>query len=117
MGDGRPFKMRMKDPAEQPPEWDYGRAWLLGWPQRQFLCRLGLRLQESGRVCKSCGPMKSAITLLIKPNFLVPSLALWPQTSDKQQLDSTSNQLEQKCREHWAPKPELVIESLGGLVL
>lgn len=46
------------------------------------------------------------------PRSLPDSLA-----SDKQQLDSTSNQLEQKCREHWAPKPELFIESLGGLVL
>lgn len=109
--------MRMKDPAEQPPEGDYGRAWLLGWLRRQLLCRLGLRLQDPGRVRKSWGPMKSAITLLIKPSFLVPSLALWPQNSDKQQLDSTSNQLEQKCREQWAPKPELFIESLGGLVL
>ncbi|KAK7809426.1 hypothetical protein U0070_015022 [Myodes glareolus] len=41
------------------------------------------------------------------------SLEAQLMNSDKQQLDSTSNQLEQKCREQWAPKQELFIESLA----
>lgn len=39
-------------------------------------------------------------SIFIKPKFLIPSLAHWPQNSDKKQLASTSNQSEQNCGEH-----------------
>lgn len=63
------------------------------------------------------GLRRSQPSLLIKPKFLIPSLTLWPQNSDRQQLDSPSKSLEQKRVAHWAPKPELFIVSSGGLVL
>lgn len=75
-----------------------------------------IRTEASG-IRQQLGLRWSHPSLLIKPKFLIPSLTLWPQNSDRQQLDSTSKSLEQKCVARWTLKPELFIVSLGGSVL
>lgn len=75
-----------------------------------------IRTETSGSR-QQLGLRWSQPSLFIKPKFPIPSLALWPQNIDRQQLVSTSKSFEQKRVAHWALKHELFIVSLGGLVL